>query len=74
MKNEITVNYQNKNYAVKLNEWQKGDHHRVYVDEGRDKLGYVDLKTQKFVTTKKRISNPEFHNLVVQEAKREALK
>ena len=70
---KLEISYGGRTYGITLNEWQKGDKHRVYVNEGREGLGYFDMKTGKFVSSKKRISNPEYHNLVVRVARKELL-
>jgi hypothetical protein len=67
---KINVDYNNRKEIVKGNRWTKGGHDRLYIQDGRTKMGYLDLNTQEWVYDKNyRCSNPNWDRAVIQSVK-----
>jgi len=45
---EVKFNYNEKEYSVTLNEWQKGNKHRFYIGDKKKQYGYYDAISHTF--------------------------
>ena len=67
---KIDVNYNGKKLTVRGSRWQKGGHDRLYIQDGRTKMGFLDLITHSWVYDKGyRCSNPNWDRAVLESVK-----